>query len=123
MKNICPHMLTFDGAALLGLGILILLICVCHAQQRCYRLFSLSCSEMEGGKKKQRKKRIKRVFSAESTIEHRLQESSSNERVGRGPSLPGVPPFSHPLKDTLFFPNIQLLISPSSLLPYSQLDP
>lgn len=57
MKNICPHMLTFDGAALLGLGILILLICVCHAQQRCYRLFSLSCSEMEGGKKKTKEKK------------------------------------------------------------------
>lgn len=59
MKNICPHMLTLDWAALLGLGILILLIYVFHAQQRCYRLFSLSCSEMEGGgkKRKQRKKR------------------------------------------------------------------
>lgn len=58
MKNICPHMLTLDWAALLGLGILILLIYVFHAQQRCYRLFSLSCSEMEGrGKKKQREKR------------------------------------------------------------------
>lgn len=108
MKNICPHMLTLDWAALLGLGILILLIYVFHAQQRCYRLFCLSCSEMEGGGKKNKgKKEIKRVFSAQSTIEYWLQESSSNdERVGRGPSLPGVPPFSHPLKDPLFFPSI-----------------
>lgn len=44
MKNICPH--TLDWTALLGLGILILLIHVFYAQQRCYRLFSLPCPEV-----------------------------------------------------------------------------
>lgn len=97
-----PH--TLDWVVLPWLGIPVLLIYVFHAQQRCYGLFSLPCSEMEGGKKKkQRKKMNQRVFSSQSTTEHQLQEYSSNdERVGRGPSLPGVPPFSLPLKDHFY---------------------
>lgn len=64
MENICPH--TIDWAALLGLGILILLIYVFHAQQRSYRLFNLPGSEMEGGKKKkQRKKESKSLQCTE----------------------------------------------------------
>lgn len=59
MKNICPHMLTFDGAALLGLGILILLICVCHAQQRCYRLLVFHALKWRAGKKNKGKKESK----------------------------------------------------------------
>lgn len=105
MKNIYPY--TLDWAALPGLAILILLIYVFHTQQRSYRLFSFPGSEMKGGKKKKQRQNQKKTKGKKKIKESSVQESSSNDkRGGRGPSLPGVSPFSHPLKDQLFFPSI-----------------